>query len=141
MAERIEGRLARQRVLDRTPEPLRFVALIAEQVLHDMVGGRAVMAEQLDHLLAMDQRPNIDIRVLPADGRAICARGGLELLTAAGNDHPFMVVTFDVDGPRYEERSHVIAPFQVMFEHLAEVALPAAESPPLHPTHQKEHHQ
>jgi hypothetical protein len=128
IAERVEVRLARQRVLHRQPEPLRLVAVIGEKVLHDTVGGPAVMAAQLKYLLDVSSWDNIEIRVLPNNGSTIAARGGLELLTAPGKRQPFMVVTIDIDGPRYEERDHVLAPFQVRYDHLLTVALPATES-------------
>jgi hypothetical protein len=126
--ERVDVRLARAGVLDSST-PLQLVCLVAEHVLTDVVGGPAVMVAQLDHLADMADRPNVTIRVLPADGRSVCARGGFQLLTRAGEVDPFMVVTFDVDAPRYVERPEVVAIFTATLAYLdASVALPPDKS-------------
>jgi transcriptional regulator with XRE-family HTH domain len=122
--ERVDRRLARQAVLDREPDPLRLLAVISESVLRKTVGTRAVMAEQLDHLIAMsEQRANVEIQVIPADGRDACAVSGFELLSTAGEAEPFMVCTFDVGGARYWEDSYHRDKFVTMFNHLSSVAL------------------
>lgn len=64
---RIEVRGQRQRLLTRTPEPVRLVAIIAESLLWRRIGDPAVIAGQLDHLRRMCERPNIDIRLVPND--------------------------------------------------------------------------
>ncbi|HEX6074575.1 MAG TPA: helix-turn-helix transcriptional regulator [Micromonosporaceae bacterium] len=61
---RVKVRLARQSVLTRPRAPHLNVVL-NEAVLHRPVGGPAVMAEQLDHLLTMIQRAVVSVRVLP----------------------------------------------------------------------------
>jgi DNA-binding XRE family transcriptional regulator len=126
--ERVDVRLARQAVLYRDPDPLNFTALVTEQVLRDSVGGPEVMVEQLDHMVAMAGRPNIDLRVLPADGRAACALGGFELLTRPGDRRPFIAVTISVGGLDYHETTHDIETFVATFEYLDGVALSQAES-------------
>jgi transcriptional regulator with XRE-family HTH domain len=126
--ERVEVRMLRRTVLERSPTPLNYQVLIDESVLRARIGGPAVMAAQLDHLDNQFHAPNIDIRILPCDGRALCARGGFELLTKAGNTTPFLVITVDVDGPRYEERQPLLVDFLAMYEHLLQVALSPADS-------------
>ncbi|MGR7000722.1 DUF5753 domain-containing protein [Yinghuangia aomiensis] len=63
----VEARMRRQEVLTKrgAQKPLRLWAILDEAVLHRQVGGRGVMAEQLDHLYQQSKRPNIDIQVLP----------------------------------------------------------------------------
>ena len=63
----VRVRLARQAVLDREPDPLRLSVVLDEAVLRRVAGDREVMAEQIDHLVMMAERPNVDIRVLPLD--------------------------------------------------------------------------
>jgi hypothetical protein len=126
--ERIDLRLARQSVLSREPDPLRLTVLMAETVLLDRVGDDDVMREQIDYLTEAVKRPNIDLRLLPADGRAAFARGGFELLTRTGDDRPFMVVTADVGGINYEDGSHKIAPFLTTFSWLDNAALSTFDS-------------
>lgn len=62
--QRVAVRLGRREVLRRA-EPLRLVAVIGEPALDGNVGGDAVMAEQLRHLLKMSAMPNVDLRVIP----------------------------------------------------------------------------
>ncbi|MFE7531800.1 Scr1 family TA system antitoxin-like transcriptional regulator [Kitasatospora sp. NPDC057542] len=62
--ERIEFRLARQQVLQRTPPPLLHVVL-DECCIRRVVGGRDVMVEQLLHLEQLSTRPEVVIQVAP----------------------------------------------------------------------------
>lgn len=64
--EIVAARLERQTILDRDTPPELWV-VIDEAVLHRPVGGRPVMREQVNHLIAMARRPNIVIQVIPAD--------------------------------------------------------------------------
>ncbi|WP_460724079.1 helix-turn-helix domain-containing protein [Nocardia heshunensis] len=57
-------------VITKRQERLRdpafsIVALLSEAVVHHQVGGPAVMAEQLRHLIQIGQRRNVSIRVVP----------------------------------------------------------------------------
>lgn len=123
VARRVELRLSRQRVLDRQPNPLRLFALIDASVLHRTTGGAEVMAAQLDHLRAMAERPNVDIRVVPLDGRAHAAgRGGFTLLTADERPTPFMACTEDLGGVRYHESPSLVEAYAALFAHVWEEA-------------------
>jgi hypothetical protein len=64
----------RQAVLTGEP-PTELEFIVEEQVLHRPVGGRKVMRAQLDHLVAMSERPGITIRVLPANVAVHSAMG------------------------------------------------------------------
>ncbi len=55
----------RQRRLHSDSDPLQFLALIEESVLDRPVGGPAVMRRQLEHLISMSERDNVEIQVLP----------------------------------------------------------------------------
>ncbi|MBB5905826.1 hypothetical protein BKA25_000142 [Actinoalloteichus hymeniacidonis] len=65
---RVLYRLGRQRVLDGPNAPT-FTAIIDEPGLIRRIGGREVMAEQLDHLAWMATKPGIDIRVISIDSK------------------------------------------------------------------------
>ncbi|WP_280267591.1 helix-turn-helix domain-containing protein [Nocardia wallacei] len=60
----VAARMARQRVADDA-DPLRFCAVLEEYVLDRVVGGPAVMAAQLKHVLELMERDNIDIHIMP----------------------------------------------------------------------------
>ncbi|WP_165521811.1 helix-turn-helix domain-containing protein [Micromonospora zingiberis] len=62
--QRVAARMARQVVLAREPSPQLFVVL-DEMVLRRPCGGPDVMAEQVEHLLAAAEQPNIRLRVVP----------------------------------------------------------------------------
>jgi transcriptional regulator with XRE-family HTH domain len=66
---RVAARLDRQRALDRKLPPVTWVVL-SEAVLHQEVGGREVMREQLAHLLTMRNRPWVKVQVLPFEAGA-----------------------------------------------------------------------
>jgi transcriptional regulator with XRE-family HTH domain len=62
---RVAVRVGRREILNRR-NPVQMTALIGEAAITADVGGREVMDEQLRHLLAMSEKPNIDIRIVPA---------------------------------------------------------------------------
>ncbi|MDQ2882498.1 MAG: DUF5753 domain-containing protein [Actinomycetota bacterium] len=64
--ERVVGlRMDRQRRLDSENDPLHLLALIEESVLDRPIGSPAVMRRQLEHLISMAGRDNVEIQVLP----------------------------------------------------------------------------
>lgn len=61
---RVAVRVGRREILNRR-NPVQMTALIGEAAITANVGGREVMDEQLRHLLAMAEKPHIDIRIVP----------------------------------------------------------------------------
>ncbi|MFI2737536.1 helix-turn-helix domain-containing protein [Streptomyces sp. NPDC018711] len=57
-------RMERTRILTERPETI-FSFIIEEHVLRRQVAGPEVMREQIDHILALGERRNIDIQVMP----------------------------------------------------------------------------
>ncbi|WP_432054932.1 helix-turn-helix domain-containing protein [Streptomyces sp. bgisy022] len=64
--ELVEARLARQEILTRQPAPV-FGFVQEEVTLRRPLGGRMVMRQQLEHLLEVGRRRNVEIQVLPTD--------------------------------------------------------------------------
>jgi transcriptional regulator with XRE-family HTH domain len=126
--ERVELRLARQRALERQIDPLHLTALLAEHVLRAEIGGPQVMGEQLDHLAALQERPNVELLVLPANARSTSMVNGFLLLTKPAAHEPFMAVTLDVGGARYHEDPDLVTKFVSRFDHLTKTALSPPES-------------
>ncbi|MBR7824940.1 helix-turn-helix domain-containing protein [Actinospica sp. MGRD01-02] len=60
----LQVRLRRQRRLTE-PDPLVLHALMAESVLHWQIGGNSVLAGQFRHLIELNQRDHIHIRIIP----------------------------------------------------------------------------
>jgi transcriptional regulator with XRE-family HTH domain len=82
VARRVELRMARQQLIERADKPLQVWTILDEAVLYRQVGGIEVMREQLERLVKLAERPNVDIQVLPATagGHAI-TEGTFTLLT------------------------------------------------------------
>ena len=79
--QRVASRLARQDIFDRWPGPL-LSFVITEAVLRHRYGGKGVLRGQLEHLLLIGQKPNVEIQVMPT-----------ECEDNAGVNGPFTVVT------------------------------------------------
>lgn len=82
---RVDVRIARQDVLKREKPP-GFYALIDEAALRKMVGGAAVMAEQLRYLIEVAAAPHITIQILRDSVGAHAAMPG-----------PFTILDFGTD--------------------------------------------
>lgn len=77
IARWVEVRMQRQHVLTKY-RPVQFASIIDEQLLHRIVGDTSVMQEQLGYLVEVSQRPNIEIRILPAN-KCIGIAGSFEV--------------------------------------------------------------
>lgn len=116
-------RLARQQRLHDTARPLHYEAVIEETILDRLVGGPAVMAEQLDHLLTLSEQQNVSIRVMPL---AVAVHDGL--------DGEFTLLDFDAarsigyvefqDGAVYVQDPDRIGGYRTAAARLRSAALP-----------------
>lgn len=61
---RVAGRMERQEIFDRV-NPLEAMFVLDESVLRRPVGGAQVMVDQIDHLIGLARRPNVQILVMP----------------------------------------------------------------------------
>ncbi|MFI2227799.1 helix-turn-helix domain-containing protein [Streptomyces fradiae] len=64
--QRVTARLARQEIFSRWSAPL-MSSVIEESVLRRPVGGRAVYRGQLEQLLLLGRRRNVELQVMPLD--------------------------------------------------------------------------
>lgn len=72
---RVALRTARQERLTAAP-PMVLWAVLDEAVLRRTMGGPETMREQLEHLLAMSELPNITLQVMPFERGGHAAAGG-----------------------------------------------------------------
>ena len=81
LEQRVAARIARQQIITKTDAPkLHFI--LDEFILHRIVGDPDVMHGQLRKLLAMTEKPNITIQILPKDsGGGPGLEGPFSLLT------------------------------------------------------------
>lgn len=75
IASKVDARIRRQAILERSPA-LHLWVVLDDAVLRRHVGGAAVMSEQIDHLIAMADRPNVDIQILRFSAGAHAAGSG-----------------------------------------------------------------
>lgn len=126
--ERLVGlRMERQRRLFSDAEPLRLTAIIEESVLDRPVGDVATMREQLQHLMDLSARDNVDILVLPtAVGRHDSLEGAFTVLhfeqaqSIGYIEYP--------EGAIYVQDQDQVTAYTRTAESLRSVALPQPES-------------
>jgi transcriptional regulator with XRE-family HTH domain len=123
-------RTKRQDALRRVdPLPLELLVVLDEAVLHRPVGGAAVMAAQLGHLLEMATLPNVTIRVLPFSARMLRAHAGhfvlLDIPDALGSD---VVYIEGHAGETYLDLESDVDLYKDVFADVLRHTLPADES-------------
>ncbi len=120
-------RMERQRRLYSDADPLRLTAVIEESVLDRPIGDAATMRAQLEHLVELSARDNVDILVLPTEvGRHDSLEGKFSVLhfeqaqSIGYIEYP--------DGAIYVQDQDQVAAYTRTAESLCSVALPQRES-------------
>ena len=125
----VAERRDRQSLLVRDVEPLELHAVLDESTLCRAIGGREVMAEQLDHLLEMGRRPNVTIQILPWSlGAYGPMTGPLTILTYPEDDEPESVYVESLAGLSTVEQHEDVAALSAVWDGAAAVALSARKS-------------
>ncbi|MFI6008194.1 helix-turn-helix domain-containing protein [Streptomyces sp. NPDC051243] len=76
---RLAARLDRQQVMERKPAPtVGFV--LDEHTLRRPIGGKSALRKQLEHLLGVGKRRNIEIQVMPTDRQEHASLNGPMIL-------------------------------------------------------------
>lgn len=104
---KVAARLGRQGILSR-PLPPDLHVVLYEPALSVPVGGPAVMARQLRHLLEMARRPRVTIQVVPF---VAGPHSGLE--------GPFVMMDFSADPPLVHLENRVMSIFLEEEPHIA----------------------
>ncbi|MER6343617.1 helix-turn-helix domain-containing protein [Streptomyces sp. NPDC001595] len=123
---KVAARLERQRILDREHPPATWVVL-SEAVLHQAVGGAAVMREQLAHLLILQRRRWLEIQVLPFEAGAHTGLMGSYYLLRFDKD-PNIVYTEDFVQGHMTANPEAFKEGSVRYDHLQAAALSVDES-------------
>ncbi|WP_416969384.1 helix-turn-helix domain-containing protein [Streptomyces sp. 4F14] len=133
-------RMARQEVLYRPGAPVQLHALISEAaLLHRFPNNPTVMKDQLRKLAEDTQRPNITIQIVPSDVPAYTAANN-QAMTIMSFRHPWpTTVSIDdsLGGSLLDDSIRVNA-LSVMFDAIADLALPADQSRDLINSHLEE---
>ncbi|MGW0912227.1 helix-turn-helix domain-containing protein [Streptomyces sp. NPDC002784] len=124
--DKVAARLERQRILDREQPPVMWVVL-SEAVLHQEVGSREVMREQLAHLLTLQRRKWLEIQVLPFGAGAHTGLMGSFTLLRFHND-PDIVYTEDFVQGHMTANPEAVREGSVRYDHLQAAALSVDDS-------------
>ncbi|MFI6284708.1 helix-turn-helix domain-containing protein [Streptomyces sp. NPDC051018] len=128
VTRRVELRQERQRQLDQTDAP-RLWAVIDESVLLRTVGGREVMRAQLEHLLAMTERPRVTLQIAPLDVSAAVGVGtGVTYLRFALSDLKDAVYIEHLTDSTFSQKPLVVEEYRNMLDRLGACALTPAQT-------------
>jgi hypothetical protein len=122
-----EARMSRQAVLARE-QPLRLWAITDEAALRRLVGGRAIMREQLEYMADRAALPHVTLQVIPYD---VGAHPGMAGSFAVLRFEPGGADVVYVEGQASDlflEREADVRRYNGIFEHLRALALPPAGS-------------
>ncbi|WP_331718330.1 helix-turn-helix transcriptional regulator [Streptomyces sp. NBC_00134] len=123
----VDVRLRRQEVLKRQP-PMHVWAILDEAVLRRTVGGPAVMAEQLAHLVTSGRTANIDVQVLPFEAGAHAAESTAFMVVRGAEPSLDVVHTSNLTGALYLEKPADLERHRIVFEYLRSQALDTSRS-------------
>ncbi|MEV6166304.1 helix-turn-helix transcriptional regulator [Streptomyces sp. NPDC052052] len=118
----VDIRMKRQELLART-EPPHIWAVIDEAVIRRIVGGRAVMREQLEHLCAQAALPHITVQILPFESGAHAAAVGSFVMLGGPAPELDVVYVDIIGGGLFMEKPQELARYKLAFEYLRAQAL------------------
>jgi transcriptional regulator with XRE-family HTH domain len=125
---RVEVRMVRQQILARSDRP-RLWVVVDEAVIRRVVGGPAVMRDQLRHLVSAADQGKTTIQVVPYSAGAHAGTSGpfvvLDFPKAAA---PATVYVETLAGDIYFEQSADVERYTIAFERLLAAALHPDES-------------
>ncbi|MFJ8824893.1 helix-turn-helix domain-containing protein [Streptomyces sp. NPDC102467] len=104
--QRLAARLARQEILDRRPAPhLSFV--IEEAVLLRPLGGESVWRGQLEQLLLIEEKRNVEVQVMPLSRQQHAGLAGPFTLMELKDGHRIAYAEVQGDSRVHTERQKV----------------------------------
>ncbi|MBF6454465.1 helix-turn-helix domain-containing protein [Nocardia cyriacigeorgica] len=125
---RVAVRMRRQKILNRRAAPTLW-AVIDENALRRPVGGMKVLREQIQHLIAISELPNVRIQVLPYSAGGHSAAGGpFSILRFPEPELPDIVYTEQLTSSLYMEKRHDVELYMSVMNRLSVQALSPAES-------------
>ncbi|MFF5491724.1 helix-turn-helix transcriptional regulator [Streptomyces virginiae] len=118
---KVAARMERQRVLDREIPPLMWVVM-SEAVLHQEIGGREIMRNQLAHLLELQRREWVQVQILPFEAGAHAGQPGSFSLMRFDGD-PDIVYTEDFVQGHMTANPQALREGSLRYDHLQAAAL------------------
>ncbi|MEU6687790.1 helix-turn-helix transcriptional regulator [Streptomyces sp. NPDC046832] len=125
---RVELRMHRARLLSRTDAP-QLWAVIDESVLLRVLGSTEVMREQLAHLAAMAERPNVTLQIVPLSVTNASAPAiPITYLRFGGLDLPDVVYLEHIKSANFLEDRDETEEYRIALDRLADEALKPRDS-------------
>ncbi|MFJ5556935.1 helix-turn-helix domain-containing protein [Streptomyces sp. NPDC093250] len=125
---RVELRMRRAELLQREAPP-QLWAVIDESVLLRVLGSRAVMREQLEHLVTMAERSNVTVQIVPLDVTNASAPAiPVTYLRFGGLDLPDVVYLEHIRSANFLEDRDETEEYRIALDRLADEALKPRDS-------------
>lgn len=124
---RIEARLKRQESILGSSDPPRLWVILDEAPLRRQVGGIQVMKGQIQHLIELSQRPNINIQVLPFEVGSHAAIGLQFTILGFSEIDSVVYIETDQDG-LYLEDPKQISRYKLIFDRIQASAISVERS-------------
>jgi transcriptional regulator with XRE-family HTH domain len=127
---RLETRLFRQQLLTRD-EPLEYIALLDESILHRQRGGQSLMYAQLQRLAEAAELRNVTIQILPLQRNHGLAVDSFSILQFGADNEATLQDLVSLEGlinEFYVEADRDTHQFRRAFDHLAKESFSPAES-------------
>lgn len=122
-------RMERQDRLIDEDDPLELIAIIEESVLYRTVGGPEIMREQLEHLLGVNRRPNVTVRVIPTSvGPHAAIDGSFIMLEFAELSPAVYLQHHPVIGARYSDNAELMKTYAKIAKDIQQQALSPKDS-------------
>ena len=126
--DRVRARMERQPLLTKD-EPLKLWAVVDEAALRRVVGGPAVMQQQLEHLAELGNAPNITLQVIRFGAGAHPGMPGQFILLDFADPMDTDLIYIDsMAGDLFLESEADISRYRSIFDNLVAVALSPNDS-------------
>ncbi|MEW5356869.1 helix-turn-helix domain-containing protein [Streptomyces sp. 16-176A] len=124
----IELRMERQRRLFEDGARLSSVCVLDEAAVRREIGGKAVLAEQLQRLLDLSARPEVTIRVLPFSAGAHYSTMGSFVLLGFADDRDLLYLEHATGSMVGGEDLELLERYQRCYDDISDRALGASQS-------------
>lgn len=121
-------RLARQSVLERSPNPLRLWAVIGEAALHQRFPDPEAMRDQLAYLLEVSTHKGITVQVMPLDCGGHPGLAGMFSIFSFPSPWPTVVNLENLRGGTFVEGTNDVTIFEEAFDQIVATAQSPDES-------------
>ncbi|MFF1438307.1 helix-turn-helix domain-containing protein [Streptomyces sp. NPDC058295] len=118
----VRVRMERQGMLRRSDAPESWF-IVNEGALHNVVGDRSLMREQIEHVLEVAQLPAVTLQVLPFDSGTCPATGSFTMLGFPAPEDPDIVYRDGITDAVYLEGEHHVREYTRAFDGLRAAAL------------------